>query len=117
MEIRMMRFDFYDGRLLVNRRAAAAAILEPGERVSEAIRAAGEAYCERYGVGDMYAWTRTIPAGAEEYVDVEFRGGRAMLVQAAWVPAGWVVVGRGGDAVVPAQDVGKQMPYAVMEAV
>lgn len=111
MEIRLMRFDFYIGRELVARRPVAAAILEPGERVSGGVRRAAEAYCEAHGAGDVFAWVRSIPSGAEEYAEVAFEGGTAMLLQAEWVPHGWVVAGRGGGAIVPPVDVGVEMPW------
>lgn len=116
MEIRAMRFDFYQGETMTNQRPVVVAVLGTGERVSEAIRAAAEAYVERHGAGDVYAWVAVIPAGAEEYVEVTFAGGTAMLLQADWAPRGWVVVGRGGDAVIPPRLADTPQPYCVMAA-
>lgn len=114
MDIRLMRFDFYVGRLLVARRQAAVAVLEPGERVGEGIRAAAEAYCSAHGAGDVYAWVRRLPEGAPEWpevAEVEFAGGTAILLEADWAPDGWVIVGRGGDAVRPPVDMDREAPY------
>lgn len=100
MDVRLMRIDFYAGAALVARRPVAAAVLEPGERVSEAIRAAAGEFCAAHGPGDVFAWVGRLPGGAEEFAELRHDGGLATLVLAGWVPAGCVVVGRGGDSVV-----------------
>jgi len=66
--------------------------LIPGERVSTAIQAAAQAFSERNGIDAIFAFICTIPAGAEEFIEL----GKVTLIQADWVPTGFVVLARGG---------------------
>lgn len=70
-------------------------------RVSAAIKAATEAYALQIHRDPGYAWIRQIPKGAEEGVEV----GHVMLIQADWVPAGFVAIGQGRSAPVPVEQV------------
>jgi len=66
-----------------------------GWTVSAAMAKAAECYALGTGVDAEFTWIRTIPSRKVE--GVEFDG--MMLIQASWVPAGFVAVGRGGDLV------------------
>ena len=63
-----------------------------GQRVSEAMIEAGVKFALSTGHDPMYAFIRQIPAKAEEFVDVM----SITLLQADWVPDGYLAVGRGG---------------------
>lgn len=63
-----------------------------GERVSEAMVEAGTIFALSTGRDPMFAFTRRMPLQAEEFVDVK----GISLVQADWVPNGFLAVGRGG---------------------
>lgn len=109
-EIQMVQLHFHQGGWLVEKRRVALVTLQAGERVSEAIIDAAEIFMNAAGRGDCYAFVRSIPAGAHEFADVVCNGGVVVLVQAAWVPAGQVAVGRGGLPVRPGLYVGDK-PY------
>jgi hypothetical protein len=64
----------------------------PGQKVSAAMVDAGVAFALATGKDPMYAFTRAIPAQAGEGMEVQ----GIMLVQADWVPNGFLAVGRGG---------------------
>lgn len=66
--------------------------LTPGERVSKAISEAALEYAAKCGEDAQFAFIRTLPAGAEEFVEVA----GASLILAEWVPVGFVVLARGG---------------------
>jgi hypothetical protein len=72
--------------------------LTPGEKVSKAIHQAALAYALQRGEDARFAFMHTIPAGAEEFVEVA----GATLMQADWVSDGFVVLARGGT-----QQIGK----------
>jgi hypothetical protein len=66
--------------------------LAQGEKVSRQIMAAAERFALAMGMDPQFAFVRSIPTGAEEFVDV--RG--VTLVRADWVPEGFICLGRGG---------------------
>jgi hypothetical protein len=95
MNSRMVKLNFHiDGHLVETRRLAMVE-MEPGERVRDAIQTGAQVY----GGGLLYAFVRAIPAGAQEFVELETETGLVTLVHAPWVPVGAVMVGRGGQAV------------------
>lgn len=108
--IRMVQLHFHQNGWLFEKRRVALAILQAGERVSETIIEAAAIFMNAAGQGDCYAFVRSIPAGAHEFAEVVCDGGVVVLVQAAWVPAGQVAVGRGGLPVRPGLYVGDK-PY------
>ena len=63
-----------------------------GQRVSEAMVAAGEVFALATGLEPMFAFIREIPARASEFTEVK----GICLMQADWVPNGFLAVGRGG---------------------
>ena len=66
--------------------------LTPGEKVSQAIMEATAAFTQATGHPAQYAFIGVIPTGAAEFVEV----GLVTLVQADWVPAGFVALASGG---------------------
>lgn len=95
MNSRMMKLYFQIDGYLVETRDVAVVEMEPGERVRDAISAGAKVY----GDGSLFAFMRSIPAGAEEFAELETGNAVVTLVRAPWVPAGVVMVGRGGRAV------------------
>lgn len=63
-----------------------------GQRVSEAMVAAGEVFALSTGLEPVFAFIHDVPAKASEFVEVK----GICLVQADWVPNGFLAVGRGG---------------------
>jgi hypothetical protein len=66
--------------------------LTPGERVSKAIGDAALEYAAKCGNEAHFAFIRTLPVGAMEFVEVA----GVTLALADWVPVGFVVLARGG---------------------
>ena len=66
--------------------------LTPVEKVSQAITEAATAFTLATGHPAQYAFIGVIPAGAAEFAEV----GSVTLVQADWVPAGFVALASGG---------------------
>lgn len=64
----------------------------PGQKVSAAMADAGVAFALATGQDPTFAFSRVIPSQASEGVEVQ----GIMLVQADWVPNGFLAVGRGG---------------------
>ncbi|PKN91088.1 MAG: hypothetical protein CVU44_20955 [Chloroflexi bacterium HGW-Chloroflexi-6] len=62
------------------------------QRVSEAMAEAGVAFALATGRDPLFALIRQMPARAEEFVEVK----GITLLQADWVPTGYLAVGRGG---------------------
>jgi hypothetical protein len=85
MELSLVPFEHSTVPLVV-------ADIPAGGKVSKVIIEAGETFALSTGLDPQFAWIRVIPAGAQEFVEV--RG--MTLIQADWVPAGQVAVGRGG---------------------
>lgn len=67
-------------------------------KVSPVILAAAEAFALATGLDPEFCFLRQLPPGAEEFIEV--RG--MTLIQADWVPAGQVAVGRSGLAPIAA---------------
>jgi len=78
--------------------------LRAGEKVSVAISDAAEAYARELFIDAQFAFIGRIPAGGEEFAEIPtgpqgpalLRDGSVTLVQAKWVPRGFVAVARGG---------------------
>ena len=64
----------------------------PGQKVSTAIRDAAHGFTTATNAEAQYAFVRSIPGGAEEFMELD----GVVLVQAGWVPARCVAIGRGG---------------------
>lgn len=98
MNSRVVMLQFAQDGLLVERRQVALVELEPGERVSEAIRVGAQMFG---AAGELYAFVGRIPAGVEEFTELTVDDALVTLVRAAWVPAGAVMVGGRGERVYP----------------
>jgi len=70
--------------------------LTRGEKVSKAISDAAMYFLARNGMEAVFAFISELPQGADEFVEVA--GGS--LIVAEWVPAGFVVLARGGMQVI-----------------
>lgn len=84
MELTNLRFEISTWPLIL-------AKIEPGQKVSRLIVDAGVDFAIQTGKQPEFAFVNQLPAGAEEFVDVK----GITLVLAAWVPTGYVAVGRG----------------------
>lgn len=62
------------------------------DKVSKAIIDGTESFKLAFGLDPMFAFIRAIPARAQEFVEVH----GVVLVQAEWVPYGFVAIARGG---------------------
>lgn len=96
MNARMTKLHFHVDGYLIESRNVAMVEMEPGERVSEAIKAGVMVYAD---AGELYAFVCKIPAGVDEFAEISVADALVTLVQASWVPMGVVMVGRGGYAV------------------
>jgi hypothetical protein len=67
--------------------------LEPGERVSEALKQAVAAYGQRFKCFPDYAFMRKLPKTIEDGFEVD----DVTLLVSSWVPAGCVAVCKGDD--------------------
>lgn len=109
--IRMQTLHFHeDGHLVETRRVAMITDLTPGERVSQLIIEAASLFFAELGPGDCFAFVPTIPHGADDFAEITTENGVITLMQASWVPALSILVGRGGKPVRPGLPVDKR-PY------
>lgn len=75
--------------------------LTPGEKVKGAIQDAAVYFYERNGLYAQFAFVSALPAGAEEFAEVEVVRDKGpypnvTLVLADWAPRAFVVLARGG---------------------
>jgi hypothetical protein len=77
-------------------RKVALFMLQPGEKISQAVGDTAEAYALRTGQDPEYAWVRSLPKGVEYGAEVTVGGSVIVnLFQADWMPDRAVAVGRG----------------------
>ena len=75
------------------------AYVAPGEKFSRAIIQAGHTYAETFGNPADFAYVREIPAGAQEFAELD----GMTLVATDWVQPRFVVVGRACQHVIRPQ--------------
>ena len=110
-EIQMQTLHFHvDGHLIEQRRVAMA-ILEKGERVSQAIIEAAKVFRAEVAREDCFAFIRSIPVGADEFAEIVTPDGTITLILASWMPPSAVAVGWNGQPVRPGIQVGRERPY------
>lgn len=95
MKAEMETLHFQVDGNLIERRRVARVTMEAGDRVRDAIKAGVMCYGD---AGELYAFVRSIPSGAQEFTEMSVADALVTLVQASWVPVGVVMVGRGGQA-------------------
>jgi hypothetical protein len=108
MNSRSVTLHFHIDNMLVEIRRMVMVEMAIGERVRDAI----ESGARIYGQGNLYAFVLSIPHGAAEFTELPVGEDTLVtLIQASWVPAGVVMVGRNGRAVRPGQPVGRNAKY------
>jgi hypothetical protein len=98
---------------LVEARALVWVVLERGDKVRDSLRE-GMRLLNREQQ-DLYAFVKIVPAGAQEFAEVEVDGTMVTVVQADWMPRGVVALGRGGQRIDPPVWAGVNDPYVEVE--
>lgn len=80
-------------------REYAMAEIRQGERISDAVRRAVQAYLRQHQRGPQYAYMRRLPRGVAIGYAIRYLGWEIYLLQAEWVPVGQVAVGEPGALV------------------